>query len=116
MDKKQLETFKEALLKEKENLEKSLSKIARPIDIKKGDYQTTFEDLGSAKEDNATEMEQYSDNLSVEVALEKKLQDIIAALKRIEKGTYGICENCHHEIDLERLKINPSAKTCIKCQ
>ena len=116
MDKKQLAEFKTALLVEKDKLEKSLSKIARPVDTKIGDYQTTFEDLGSAKEDNATEMEQYTDNLSVEVALEKKLQDVIMALQKIEAGTYGLCENCHQPIDLDRLKINPSARTCTKCR
>ena len=53
--------------------------------------------------------------LPVEFALENKLKDVIAALKRIENGAYGICENCQKEISLERLRANPSAKTCIKC-
>jgi len=43
------------------------------------------------------------------------LQDTISALERMDQGTYGICENCQEEIDIKRLEINPSAKTCIKC-
>jgi DnaK suppressor protein len=107
--------LKAALLKEKENLEQSLSKIARPIDKKEGDYEPTFEEIGTDKDDNALEVDQYTGNVSVEATLEKKLQDILEALDRMKKGTYGICENCQKEISLERLRANPSAKTCIKC-
>jgi DnaK suppressor protein len=115
MDKKTLEELKTALLKEKEDLEKNLSRIARAVDKKEGDYETTFEEIGTDKDDNATEVDQYTGNVSVETSLEKQLQDVLSALERIGKGTYGICENCGKEIDIERLKANPSARTCIKC-
>ena len=115
IDKKTEEELKALLLKEKESLETNLGKIARPIDKKEGDYETSFEDIGSGKEDNATEVDQYTQNLGVESTLEKNLQDVLDALEKIEKGTYGICENCQKEIPLERLRVNPSARTCIKC-
>lgn len=115
LDQETLKELKEQLLREKENLENSLSKIARPIDKADGDYETTFDDIGRDREENATEVDQYSDNLPVENTLEKRLQEIIAALERIEAGTYGFCENCQAEIPLDRLKANPAAKTCIKC-
>lgn len=116
LDKKVLEELKNTLLKEKESLEKDLGKIASPIDKKAGDYETSFDSIGSNLEDNTTEVEEYASALPVEVSLEKKLQDVLAALDEMEKGTYGICQNCQQEIDLERLKITPSARTCIKCK
>lgn len=116
IDQKTLAELKKVLLEEKEKLEKNLEKIARPIDKRDGEYETNFERIGEDKDDNATEVEQYADSLPVETALENKLKDVIAALSRIEAGTYGFCENCQKEIDIERLRINPSAKTCIKCQ
>lgn len=116
MDKKVIEELKAQLLREKEKLEKSLARIARPVDKTEGDYETTFEDIGTDKDDNATEVDQYTGNVSVEVTLENNLQEVIEALERIEKGTYGICENCKKEISVERLKANPSARTCIECQ
>jgi RNA polymerase-binding protein DksA len=115
MDKKTIEELKELLLQEKEEIENNISKIAKPVNKKEGDYETNFEEIGTDREDNATEVEQYSDNLSVEVTLEKRLQEIIAALERIANETYGFCENCQKEIPLERLKANPAATTCIKC-
>jgi len=108
--------LKDALLKEKMELEKDLEQIAKPLNKKGGDYETNFEEIGTDKEDNATEIEQYSDNFSVETILEKKLQNIIKALQKIEEGTYGICEKCQQEIDLNRLKASPSAKNCLKCE
>jgi len=116
LDPKTLSELKEALLKEKSELEENLSRIAKPVDKEGGDYETSFEDIGTDRDDNATEVEQYTDNLPVEATLEKKLQDILEALQRMESGTYGICENCHQEIDTERLKASPSAKTCITCR
>jgi RNA polymerase-binding protein DksA len=115
LDSKTISELKEALLKEKKELEENLSRIAKPTDDK-GDYETSFEDIGTDRDDNATEVEQYTDNLPVEATLEKKLQDILEALQRMDTGTYGVCENCHQDIDIERLKANPSAKTCITCR
>lgn len=116
IDKKTLEELRQQLVKEKADLEANISRIARPVNAKEGDYETTFDEIGSDRDDNATEVDQYSDNVSVENTLEKKLQEVIDALERMDKGTYGICENCQKEINIERLKANPSAKTCIECK
>ncbi len=115
MDKKILNEFKALLFKEKKDLEENLERIAKPVDKKKGDYETSFEDIGTDREDNTTEVEEYADNLPVEITLEKNLQEVLDALDRMEKSAYGICENCQKEIDIERLRANPSARTCIKC-
>lgn len=112
---KTLVELKKSLLEEKERLEKDLNKIARPIDKNDGEFEPSFEKIGENKDDNATEVEQYADNLPVEKALENNLKDVIEALTRMKNGTYGSCNACHQEIDPKRLEINPSAKTCIKC-
>lgn len=116
IDKKTLEELKTELLREKAELESNLGKIARPIDKQEGDYETSFEELGTDKDDNATEVDQYTQNLSVENTLEKKLQVILEALEKMDNDTYSICENCQKEIPLDRLRANPSAKTCIVCK
>jgi DnaK suppressor protein len=38
------------------------------------------------------------------------------SLKRIENGTYGICESCDEVIDKERLMAMPFTKLCLSCQ
>lgn len=38
------------------------------------------------------------------------------ALKRLETGTYGVCESCDDGIDKERLQAMPFTKLCLSCQ
>jgi RNA polymerase-binding protein DksA len=38
------------------------------------------------------------------------------ALKKIDEGTYGICEDCKALIAKTRLKVIPYARLCLKCQ
>ena len=44
------------------------------------------------------------------------LDDIEAALRKIEKGEFGICESCRKSISVQRLKAMPWARYCIACQ
>ena len=43
------------------------------------------------------------------------LEEIDAALDRIEEGVYGWCEGCESPIDQGRLDARPAARTCIRC-
>lgn len=115
IDTNTIANIKKALLEEKAELEENLNRIAKPIDAQKGDYEPVFDEVGNDREDNTTEVEEYTDNLPIEMTLEKKLQDIISALAKLDEGRYGICEKCGKEIDIERLKANPSAKNCMAC-
>ena len=46
----------------------------------------------------------------------KLIKKIKAALDRIEKNTYGICESCGEDITLKRLKARPVTTQCIDCK
>jgi DnaK suppressor protein len=43
------------------------------------------------------------------------LEQVDAALARIEDGTYGQCEECGHAIAKARLDAIPYAALCVKC-
>ena len=38
------------------------------------------------------------------------------ALRRLEEGAYGLCEDCERPIAAERLKAVPFARRCVECQ
>lgn len=38
------------------------------------------------------------------------------AMERLERGTYGICEECGRDISFARLRIAPYARYCVKDQ
>jgi len=45
--------------------------------------------------------------------IEAELKDIEDALRRIDRGSYGICEACGKPIDPQRLEAKPWARYCI---
>ena len=47
---------------------------------------------------------------------QQTLDDVNAALQRIEDGTYGICEVCGKPIGVERLEAIPWTRLCIDDQ
>ncbi len=46
---------------------------------------------------------------------EQLIEEINAALARIDQGTFGICESCHEAISKQRLQALPYARLCIRC-
>ncbi len=44
------------------------------------------------------------------------LKKIDSALFKIKNGTFGICEECEGEIELNRLRARPVATQCIACK
>jgi len=46
----------------------------------------------------------------------RTIEEIDAALSRIEAGTYGTCDRCGATIPEERLELRPFAATCVACQ
>ena len=113
-----LKEIKTKLLKEKEEIEAGLKDFAKADPKLKGDFDTQFPDMAgqtAEKSESADEVEEYENLLSIEHTLELRLNDINAALEKIETGKYGICENCGKEIPFERLQANPAAKNCVKC-
>jgi RNA polymerase-binding transcription factor DksA len=49
-------------------------------------------------------------------AAQQALEDIEAALARMDAGTYGACERCDAAIPPERLEAVPQARLCMSCQ
>jgi DnaK suppressor protein len=44
------------------------------------------------------------------------LEDIDAALQRLEEDSYGICQRCAEPIAWERLEVLPMSRLCTPCQ
>lgn len=106
--------LKEKLLQEKTRIEEEIVRIAKPTKDATG-FDTTFNEIGTDEDENASEVEEYTDNLAMESALEKQLKDIGDALAKIETDNYGRCENCGADIPIDRLRAYPAAKKCLNC-
>ncbi len=55
-------------------------------------------------------------DVAIKVIEREQLQQIEHALERLDRGTYGLCQECRQPIPLERLEILPHALLCVHCQ
>lgn len=116
MDKELIEKFKKELEEQKKSLTKELESFATKDDVPKGDWETKYPNReNGSTEEEADEVQEYDNLLSVEHSLELKLKNVDVALEKMEKGEYGKCERCKKEIEENRLKAVPEASLCLHC-
>lgn len=44
------------------------------------------------------------------------LQKIEKALKKLDEGVFGVCEDCEEPISVKRLEARPETELCIRCK
>jgi len=66
--------------------------------------------------DDAQEDREHDELEAQKELLGKSKKQVDKALEKIEKGTYGACDNCGKEIDPARLEALPEATTCVNCE
>ena len=47
--------------------------------------------------------------------LRESLNDVEAALVKLDNGTFGVCEGCGQPISPDRLEAKPAARLCMEC-
>lgn len=72
--------------------------------------------LGNHMADDGTEAFDQAASLALHRNDQALLAQVEQALSRLDKGTYGLCERCGHEIDYARLKAIPYVTLCFACQ
>lgn len=97
----------QTLLAEMQRLKNEIAKHA----LMAQEHETAGNDVG----DDGMQIEQVSKNLALKNHLERLLSQIESAVRRIEKGVYGLCERCGVAILPERLEVLPYATTCLAC-
>lgn len=108
------DTYKARLEDEKKVLEGELSSIGRRNPSNPADWEAVPEATGQEPDQNdaADLLEGYEANNAILNDLEIRYNEVLAALDRIEKGAYGVCEVSGEKIETERLDADPAAKTC----
>ncbi len=106
---KTIELIKQDLLKKKEML---LAATNETISQQLGAQKENLPELG----DQASMERDYDFLLRLKGREKKLITKIEQALERIQKGTYGICEDCEQDIGLKRLQARPVTAMCIECK
>ena len=102
-------------------LEEERGRVQRAIqnlsDEHPGSLEDETDELAPASDNHMGDLASATVNREIDYSLgensEQVLEDIDAALKRIEDGAYGTCTKCGKEIGVDRLEAMPWAALCI---
>ncbi len=109
LKKKDLKRFREILLGKKAELLRNAQK-------------TLTEDMTLDADDLPDEMDlassEYLQSFTFRLRGREKtfLKKIDHALKKIDDGNFGVCEECEEPISLKRLEARPETTLCIRCK
>jgi len=101
------------------------SEARAQLEQERADLRQKLAELGHGTEGGLTYDPNFADSSQVTAergeaeALATKLEETLAevenALDKIERGTYGNCEDCGKPIAAARLEAKPAARYCIDC-
>lgn len=106
-----IERFRELLLEERRRVSDAIEYLQEE---NAGSMEEEIPETGMA--DTATVTVDRELDYSLEENSSHVLEEIDAALTRIEHGTFGICVSCGRPIAEERLEAMPYATKCIECK
>lgn len=113
LDKKKI---KESLEKERDDLLEQVKGLGK-LNTSTGEWEATPEEMDykeSDLNDLADHFENFESRSSMIDVLGPRLNNILRALKGVNKESFGKCDVCKKDIEQARLKVNPSARTCKK--
>ncbi|MBN1688040.1 MAG: TraR/DksA C4-type zinc finger protein [Candidatus Omnitrophica bacterium] len=113
----ELEDFKKRLLILREKIIKGIENIEGDV-LNKSQKESTGDLSGYSFHMADVATDSFDTEFQINMASngQNLLNDIDSALKKIEEGTYGICEKYGTPIPKGRLKVMPYARLSIKAQ
>ena len=117
LEERELRELKKKLEEERVLLSRELSRIGRRNPTHPADWEPQPEEMDIQEADRneaADRIEAYEENTAILKELEARFNNIEEALKRMDEGTYSVCDIGNEPIKIERLYANPAAKTCVK--
>lgn len=117
LTKNELKFFKEFLLEKKNQIWEEIDKISQDT-LRKSQRDASGDISGYTLHmaDLATDTYDREFSLGLVSNEHKILSEIDDALKRIEEGSFGLCEECSKPISKSRLKAIAYTRFCLKCQ
>src|SRR5262249_19356607 len=116
MNSTELKNYKKQLLALQERLGGDVSHLTEEAFNKQGDETGgNLSHMPIHMADLGTDNFEQENTLNLLANEERMLQEIAAALERIDKGNFGHCEECKGDIAKPRLKELPYTRFCVEC-
>ena len=93
----------------------ALAGVRRSAGELSGEDAELFRDLGLTGDGALAEAE-FERDVAGAGQVRAALLAIVAAERRLAKGTYGLCEGCGDAMGFARLEAQPVASRCVRCQ
>ncbi|MBP2674302.1 MAG: dnaK suppressor protein [Deltaproteobacteria bacterium] len=104
-------------------IDKCRSELQQQLDEMMAEAERTVADMTSIEEENfpdPTDRASLESNRNFTLRLRDRDRKLLAkikeAMRRIENGTFGVCEGCGGEIEEKRLIARPVTSLCIDCK
>jgi RNA polymerase-binding protein DksA len=114
LTKKEVADLQARLVEERDELQAQLLTIEEETFAATQSESSGDVGLDDESADAGTATFEREKDLSIENNVRDLLQKIERALKRIEAGTYGVCDVCGKPIEKARIKALPYVDLCIK--
>ncbi len=109
--------FQEILIEERDRLRAELKRIEdKAAGRDRLHSEQAGQDFDEPGGDAATETVERAQSMAVGASLREQLDEVLAALEKIDNGTYGICDACGKPITKKRLTVLPWATLCKECR
>ena len=117
MNKRDAQKWKKALNEERSKLTEQLRNVEQGL-LKKSQRDSTGDLSGYSFHMADVGTDNFDRDVSLAHAStdQRIVYEVDEALKRIDEGTYGICQACNRQIKKDRLKAVPYARLCIQCK
>jgi DnaK suppressor protein len=102
-----VQMYREKLEAERERLMKQISG--------KGEPRPFGSDIDDGEEEG-DEAEEFANQVAANAAIKDRVNEIDAALNRMEMGSYGLCEQCNKIIGDKLLAVVPETRLCEDCK
>ncbi len=116
MSKEQLKQFRQLLITERAKLVGEIKSIAQETSKSPRDASGDLSAYTVHMADMAADTYEREVSMNIVSNEQEILYQIDDALKRIDDGSYGVCQQCNQPITMSRLKAVPYASMCIACQ
>ena len=105
--------------------ESTLSDLRAALEQERSDLRARLTEMGGLSGGDLPFDQNFADSSQVTAergevealagSLRESLNDVEAALAKLDKGTFGVCEGCGQPIAPARLEAKPAARLCMEC-
>lgn len=116
LTKEQIKQLRQLLITERAKLVGEIKSRAHEVSTSPRDASGDLSSYTVHMADMAADTYDRELSMNLISSEQEVLYQIEDALKRLDDGSYGVCQQCNKVITMSRLKAVPYASLCIECQ